>query len=172
MDVYDTRYANFRALVEAEGGVSAMARKLNRAQAQVSHIGGSTRHKPIGHTLARDLESALGLPRGWLDSPQENFAPDERTRITSQQVRPDPDILHAALTLLVYDEDETLGGGPYRPREQAVRLVELYEWVARDGGRLSPASNAQFLAQVEDRRRQKGRTGNGTGSSDEQRKAG
>lgn len=155
MDVYATRYRNFRSLVEQVGGVTAAANRLRKAQAQVSHFGGENPTKNIGHKVAREIEAAFGLPHGWLDTErhgkQEVFSGGE-----SHLLRPDADILHAALTLLVYDEDPVVGAGPYRPREQAVRLADLYEWVAKEGGRLSAASNAQFLEQVEARRAQKG----------------
>jgi hypothetical protein len=71
----------------------------------------------------------------------------------SQPVRLDREILHEALTLLMYDEHPDVGAGPYKPRARTERLAQLYEWVQQDGGRLSAVSNAEFMKQVATRRR-------------------
>lgn len=55
------------------------------------------------------------------------------------------DILHEAITLLLHDE---LHAGVYPPRAKTRRLVELYEWVAAEGGRLTNASNLEYERQV------------------------
>lgn len=111
----------------------------------------------LGHTNARRIEQVFGLPPGWLDTEQdsENFSIIQGHSPPSHLLSLDRDNLHAALTLLLLDENPIVGGGPYRPREQADRLAELYEWVCRDGGRLSDESNARFLEQVEARRQAK-----------------
>lgn len=74
------------------------------------------------------------------------------TEPKSHTGRPDPDILHEAITLLVHDEGIA---GEYAPREQSRRLADLYEWVAADGGRLSAESNREYERQVETRQRGK-----------------
>lgn len=114
---------------------------------------GTTKPETVrAHTLF-NLADALGCDAEWLltgkNSRSEPLA-------ASHPMRPDPGILHEALTLLMYDEDATVGGGPYSPRQQAERLAELYEWVAQDGGRLTAANNARFMDQVIARRADKG----------------
>lgn len=81
MDVSEIRRTNLRGLAKRmaaeEGspdqkGVSALANRTKRAQAQISHIiGDSPRNKPIGDKLARDIERELSLPHGWLDTLQK-----------------------------------------------------------------------------------------------------
>ncbi len=71
----------------------------------------------------------------------------------SQFGRPDPDILHEALTLLAFSEEQS---GRYSGRARTQELCRLYEWVERDGGRLSDASNDAFEASVWARRNRLG----------------
>jgi hypothetical protein len=84
----------------------------------------------------------------------ENFSHglQKESQPQSQFVSLDRDTLHEALTLLVYDEHPEAGAGPYKPRARTERLAHLYEWVQRDGGRLSAVSNAEFMRQVTARR--------------------
>ena len=49
----------------ADGEQSKLARLLNKQPAQISHW--FTGHRPIGEKVARDIEMAMQLPRGWLD---------------------------------------------------------------------------------------------------------
>ena len=129
-------------------------------------LNGTTKPDKIRAETLFDLSRALGVAPEWLLYGRDSARP------ASQLLRPDPDILHAALTLLVYDEDPMVGAGAYRPREQAVRLADLYEWVAREGGRLSAKSNAQFLEQVEARRAKKGAAPNAPHATESRRSAG
>lgn len=71
----------------------------------------------------------------------------------SQSASLDPDSLHEALMLLVHDEAT---GGPYAPRAKSARLIELYERVKADGGRLSAQNNAAFEGEVRAREKVRG----------------
>lgn len=112
--------------------------------------GGTTKADTLRASTLFDMARVLEVDPYWLLLGKTLVRPE------SQTGRIDPDNLHAALTLLLTDENPIAGGGPYRPREQARRLAELYEWVTRDGGRLTAESNARFLEQVEERKRAKG----------------
>lgn len=79
MDISGIRYANLQLLVAArgglqKGGLAALARDLEKSQAQLSQIGGARPIKNIGTRLAREIEQQLGLPGGWMDSPQKSAA--------------------------------------------------------------------------------------------------
>jgi hypothetical protein len=61
----DRRRARFLSWVHSVGGQKGAIEKLDKGQAQISQL--MTGKKPIGETLARDLEYRAKLPFGWLD---------------------------------------------------------------------------------------------------------
>jgi transcriptional regulator with XRE-family HTH domain len=63
----------------------------------------------------------------------------------SQSLTIDADILHEAITLIVFDEATA---GAYPPRSHSRRLAELYARVAADGGKLTDAHNDAFVNEV------------------------
>lgn len=67
MDIKQIRYLNTRAVVAKAGGITALADKLGKSQSQVSAFAGINPHKGIGDKIARQIEEAYDLPRGWLD---------------------------------------------------------------------------------------------------------
>lgn len=67
MNVKNIRRENARALATSVGGISKFALKLNKAQAQVSHIIGTSFVKNIGDKIAAQIEAAFDKPPGWLD---------------------------------------------------------------------------------------------------------
>lgn len=75
------RKANLRALVEKWGGASSLAKKL-------THSGPSylsqmlTGVRPITEKTARQIETRLELPRGWLD--QDHSASDHAAQDIDQ----------------------------------------------------------------------------------------
>lgn len=82
MDIDNTRRENARALARECGSLSAFARRIDRAPAQVSHLIGKNPHKNIGRVLARQIEGAFNKPRGWLDQPH-SFDPAPVMRAAS-----------------------------------------------------------------------------------------
>lgn len=70
MDASSARSARIRQLVAEAGGPAEFARRYggaNWTQAQVSQWISITKPKGIGHKLAREIESRVGLPAGWMD---------------------------------------------------------------------------------------------------------
>ena len=65
----EIRRWNTRTLADRAGGVARFALQIDRAQAQVSHIIGKNPSKVIESKQARHIESACGVPSGWLDVP-------------------------------------------------------------------------------------------------------
>lgn len=66
------RRNNLRKLAKEFGGISLLAKHLNKTPAQLSHLIGTGAHKNIGDQLAGSIEKSLGLPLGWLDQLQDN----------------------------------------------------------------------------------------------------
>lgn len=98
MDAQTARTLNIRQWVADAGGPAEWSRKFSPLkddgsprwpQPQVSQWISETDPKSIGGRLARDIEAALGKPRGVMDSPPE-----------SQVLKPDLDTIHLALDFL------------------------------------------------------------------------
>ncbi len=62
-----SRLSRVKQLIDryADGSQTEFARKLGKTQGQVSQWFMGV--KPIGEKIAKDIEDAFGLPRGWLD---------------------------------------------------------------------------------------------------------
>ena len=67
MNISEIRYNNVRGIVKDVGGVTALAEKLDKSQAQVSSFAGSNPKKSIGNKVAREIEVAFCLANGWMD---------------------------------------------------------------------------------------------------------
>lgn len=80
MEIKEIRYTHTRRLIAAlsellggTGGISELAERLDKSQSQVSQFAGENPVKGIGHKIARQIESALGIQLGAIDSP---YIPD------------------------------------------------------------------------------------------------
>jgi SOS-response transcriptional repressor LexA len=70
MTIYEIRLANTRRqLKERQLMLKDLANLLGKSPAQVSAFAGESAHKNIGEQIAREIERALDLPRGYLDTP-------------------------------------------------------------------------------------------------------
>jgi transcriptional regulator with XRE-family HTH domain len=128
------------------------------AQSVYNLTSGTTKPETVRAQTLFNLAGALKCDAEWLLTGKNSGT---QSGTASHLLRVDRAILHEALTLLMYDEDETVGGGEYSERERTERLAELYEWVAQDGGRLTAANNARFMDQVTARRQARGSTADG-----------
>jgi hypothetical protein len=63
--------ANTRQIIadSFDGKSSALAKRLGVPQIVISRTLGERPIRHIGDQLARDIEKAVKLPRGWLDNP-------------------------------------------------------------------------------------------------------
>mgnify|MGYP000476380057 CR=1 FL=1 len=67
------RHANLLRLIEACGGVSHFAERIDRAYSQVSQLKNRSKHsrsgmpREIGDDMARHIEASWPLPTGWMD---------------------------------------------------------------------------------------------------------
>ena len=71
MNVKDIRRENLRSLAKSKGGISALAKILDKSQSQISHLIGSHPIKNIGDRLSLEIEKKFGKLHGWLD--KEHF---------------------------------------------------------------------------------------------------
>lgn len=122
----------------------------------ISQIERGVTKNPEAATL-EPLSRRLGVNLQWLmtgkgprkvnGSPETETAPQNRER-ESHSLTIDPDILHEAITLIVFDEQTA---GAYPPRSYSRRLAELYARCAADGGKLTDAHNDDFVNEVQTR---------------------
>lgn len=73
MTIYEIRLSNTRnQLASRKMPLKDLAAKMGKAAAQVSSFAGRNPHKNIGNQIAREIEIALDLPKGFLDQPTPN----------------------------------------------------------------------------------------------------
>jgi hypothetical protein len=65
--VFRTRMMNVRLLVRNYKNKSEFARALGVDPSFITHICGESPRRTIGESLARNIESKMGLHQGWLD---------------------------------------------------------------------------------------------------------
>ena len=130
---------------------TALIRETGLSKAGVYFLlDGTTKAGKVRADTIAKLCAALQVNRDWLmtgkgvrdlNDPRANANREPE----SHPPRLDPDKLHEAITLIVFDEEVA---GPYLPRAYSRRLAELYERVAADGGKLTDAHNDAFLDEV------------------------
>jgi hypothetical protein len=119
--VYDTRRVNLRALINQWGGPTSLSRKLGHSNGSyIAQIAGPHPSREISEKVAREVESKLGLPIGWLDQDHPGGATQLNDQALSDCVkavatvlrdaglRPDPET-YASLVQLTYDRAKLLG---------------------------------------------------------------
>lgn len=137
MDASTARTENMRRLVAEAGGPADWARKYGGSrwqQPQVSQWISETSPKGIGGRLARDLEVAMGMSRGELDS-----APSRQ----SQPVGIDIDTLRSAHRLLQLVA-EIRGEQPV-PDINVTALAVAYETVRAEAASLDDSNVLDFM---------------------------
>lgn len=130
MDINEIRHHNVRLLIrqleDAEGragdragGPTMLAAKLGKSTAQVGHFASDHPIKAIGNQIAREIEEAMGLERGWMDWLHE--AGEAATGRESRAVRLDADMIRQVA--LALDKRYKNAGGyniVERPEEFAI----------------------------------------------------
>jgi hypothetical protein len=94
LTIDEIRHRNLLLILEHErGSVQAVATKVGKAHAQISQLKNRNRHsnsqrvRTIGDDMARELEAAYELPRGWMDNFEAAFpAPGEPVVPIEQRV--------------------------------------------------------------------------------------
>lgn len=72
MKINEARYLNARSLIAECGSLTAFAKRIGKADTQVSSFAGDNPRKGIGNKIAEEIEVEFGKPAGWLDVPPEN----------------------------------------------------------------------------------------------------
>lgn len=121
LDTMDVRRANLRLLIAQWGGPSTLAKKLRLSgPSYLSQLVGG--HRPVTEKTARQFESALDLPLGWLD--------DER-HSNGKPARVDDDLVTRVVMLVgAALEDAKL---TVKPAKFADLVAMAYEEAVRTG---------------------------------------
>jgi len=132
--VYDTRRENLRSLIGQWGGPTSLSRKLGHTNGSyLAQLVGPNPSREISEKVAREMETKLGLPIGWMDASH----PSDGQRLNDQaltevvkavatvlrdaSLRPDPET-YGTLVQLAYDRAKLTG----RIDEQYIKtLVQL-----------------------------------------------
>lgn len=66
--IYDTRRDALRQLMQTWGGPTSLAKKLGHSNGSyLAQLAGPHPSREISERVAREMETKLGLPLGWLD---------------------------------------------------------------------------------------------------------
>lgn len=114
LTVYAVRRANLKELAKQWGGPTSLSRKLGHANGSyLAQLIGPTPTREVSEKVAREIETKLGLPGGWLDAEHENGVrvDDEMlgecvravaAALRDASLRPDPE-RYSILVSLAYD---------------------------------------------------------------------
>lgn len=94
---FDIRRANLRKLMEQWGGPTSLSMKLGHSNGSfMAQLAGPHPTREVSEKVAREIESKLGLPPGWMDSTHrpERVQPD--TNLLIEVVAMVQDLLHAS----------------------------------------------------------------------------
>jgi hypothetical protein len=151
MDINEIRHRNVRMLVaqledaagksgDRAGGLVMLAAKLNKAAPQVSHFAAEKPTKNIGEKIAREIEDAFGLERGWLDWAQWAPSPGEGP---SRSMRFDREMLEDVISVLA--RRAKLAGVEFDQRP-ILEFAEVYEMRSAMPTEVLTPQNALSLA--------------------------
>lgn len=117
--IYDTRRLNLRSLIGQWGGPTSLAKKLGHANGSyIAQLAGPRPSRDISERTAREIESRLRLPVGWMDQDHpaggthlNDEALADVVRAVATEIR-DVDLRltpsqYATIVQLVYDNAKT-----------------------------------------------------------------
>ena len=84
----DIRRSNIRLLINDAGGIDAIARKLRMSERELASLVSKSSHIRIRSWYAREIETRLGLERGWLDESHDRISSEARQIAKKWQVLP------------------------------------------------------------------------------------
>lgn len=70
--IEEIRLENLRSLIAKLGGPESFSMKIGKTPNQISQL--ANEHKGIGSKIAREVEEAINLERGWLDNDHSRAA--------------------------------------------------------------------------------------------------
>lgn len=117
--IYDTRRVNLRSLIGQWGGPTSLAKKLGHANGSyIAQLAGPRPSRDVSERTAREIESRLRLPVGWMDQDHpsggthlNDEALADVVRAVATEIR-DVDLRltpsqYATIVQLVYDNAKT-----------------------------------------------------------------
>ena len=119
-NVYEQRRDNVRRLISTWGGPTSLARKLGHSNGSyLAQLAGPSPSREVSEKVAREMETKLGLPLGWLDQEHGDVKPlDEETlnacvravaaALDDAELRPRPTV-YGTLVQLVYEHARLTG---------------------------------------------------------------
>lgn len=125
----EIRLENLNRLIAEEGKAAAFARKIGKDPRQVSQWRGRKGSRNVSDPIAREIEAALGLKRGWMDKDHSSESgasqsatdiPADRIARLEQEVKGFTGLFSILLTRL----------GNLEPAEGAVVALELRRYLA------------------------------------------
>lgn len=137
MDIYEIRRARLKQLIQEdfEGVAAQFARRVQRQPDYINRLLSSNKdhRKRLGEDLAREFESAIGKPRGWLDRPDRVGQPKGEYVLLGVEEGE-----HSAEEDIVHVENHgwmgSCGGGEINWEERMRKpLAFQKEWLARKG---------------------------------------
>ena len=133
MDVNATRHANLKALTDQLLERHSQKQAALELGMGASYLSQLLAGKKMGDATARKIESARGLPHGWMDQRHDQRVGESAPTYAggSQQLRLDPDTISAALRLVrlaFFNLDLEID-----QEENGVPLAFAYEYLMRRG---------------------------------------
>lgn len=87
-NVYEQRRDNLRELIRTWGGPTSLAKKLGHSNGSyIAQLAGPHPSREVSEKVARELETKLGLPLGWLDGEHNGNARQLDDSVLSDCVR-------------------------------------------------------------------------------------
>jgi hypothetical protein len=134
MDINEIRHLNVRTLIrkmedaegktgDRKGGSTMLAAKLGKSTGHVAHFASEKPTKNIGDLIAREIELAFGLERGWMD-----WYHDDETALHSQSqpVRLDLEIVRKVGVALNLRYKKAGGYNLAERPEEFIRSYQLW----------------------------------------------
>lgn len=144
MDITDIRRENLRHLIDKEPFNSSraeFAKAVDTDPNYLSQLLSHTKPVPMGRSLARQIEVALGKPKGWMDQQHYNVVPVDFSR-----EKLDPALLAGALEAVdsYFEEFREI---PITSRQKATLTKLLVEHFS---GQKQAPTPADYRAKIAD----------------------
>lgn len=123
--VIETRRQNLATLIERAGGQAALARKIGKDKNQVNQWMGRAGKRNISDASARQVETAMGLPEGWLDHGQGGAQEPPATYTPVTRIEQEIGAIAGVLRVFLAQY------GARQPAEAAVLALEIRRHLAR-----------------------------------------
>ena len=118
MDIYAVRRENLQLAVTIASNMTKLADKVDSSLSYLSQCASEKIKKPIGSSLAKRVETALGFDRGWMDTPRNYKEEDSLDSTTTS--------LNALIEQLTEDEKDDMSEYIYMMIRKR-KLIDKYK---------------------------------------------